>query len=83
MPHLIAARTSPSLNLSILLPRRIHAASTRRAASYHFNELNIGIATIAAPSVMRAGTVSPAEWQQQIFVQHRFGHSDYHTYIGA
>ena len=48
-----------------------------------FNELNIGIATIAAPSVMRAGTVFPAEWQQQIFVHHRFGHSDYNTYIGA
>jgi len=47
-----------------------------------FNELNIGIATIAAPSVMRAGTVFPAEWQQQIFVHHRFGHSDYNTYIG-
>jgi len=48
-----------------------------------FNERNIGVATIAAPSVMRTGTVFPAEWQQQIFVHHRFGHSDYNTYIGA
>ena len=48
-----------------------------------FNELNIGIATIAAPSIMRVGTVFPAEWQQQIFVHHRFGHRDYNTYIGV
>ena len=83
MPRLSAARTSLSLNLSIFLPRRIHAASNRRAASYQSNELKIGIATIAAPSIMKAGTAFPAKWQQQIFVHHRFGHSDYHTYIGA
>ena len=48
-----------------------------------FNERNDGVATIASASIMRSGTVFPAEWQQQIFVYHRVHHGDYNTYIGT
>ena len=47
-----------------------------------FNEQQKGACVMAAPSVMRFGTVFPADWQQQMFACHRFMHRDYNTYIG-
>ena len=47
-----------------------------------FNERSDGSFRLAAPPVLKIGTVFPALWEQQLRVYHRFHHVDYNRYIG-
>jgi hypothetical protein len=48
-----------------------------------FNENRGGKSKLLVSPILKAGTVFPAVWQDQLRVYHRFEHRDYNTYIGA
>jgi hypothetical protein len=48
-----------------------------------FNQSTDGSSTLAPIGVLNANLLYPAVWTQQLWVYHRFQHSQYNTYIGS